>query len=137
LTAILDKNRTPPQNILICIRQQPTPSGSNRSGDAVILVTSRRSDDRLWRDLKARKPEWRPAEIQDIFRTGDCKAPAQLNQALWDAHRLAREFDSPHLRTHCRGSASGSCGAARPSRNSAIRGSGVEARQDAVGSKQE
>ena len=30
------------------------------------------------------------------FRIGDCKAPAQLNQALWDAHRLAREFDSPH-----------------------------------------
>jgi dimethylamine/trimethylamine dehydrogenase len=64
--------------------------------DAVILVTSRRSDDGLWRELKARKAEWASNEIQDIFRTGDCKAPAQLNQALWDAHRLAREFDSPH-----------------------------------------
>jgi dimethylamine/trimethylamine dehydrogenase len=46
--------------------------------------------------LKARKAEWAPNEIQDVFRTGDCKAPAQLNQAMWDAHRLAREFDSPH-----------------------------------------
>ncbi len=64
--------------------------------DSVILVTSRRSDDRLWRELKGRKAEWAQNEIQDIFRTGDCKAPAQLNQALWDAHRLAREFDSPH-----------------------------------------
>jgi dimethylamine/trimethylamine dehydrogenase len=64
--------------------------------DAVILVTSRRSDDRLWRELKARKSDWASNEIRDIFRTGDCKAPAQLNQALWDAHRLAREFDSPH-----------------------------------------
>ena len=36
--------------------------------------------------------EWHPRH----FRTGDCKAPAQLNQAMWDAHRLAREFDSPH-----------------------------------------
>ena len=64
--------------------------------DAVILVTSRYSEDRLWRELKARKAEWAAHEIQAIFRTGDCKAPAQLNQAMWDAHRLAREFDSPH-----------------------------------------
>ena len=64
--------------------------------DAVILVTSRHSDDRIWRDLKARKADWGPNEIQEVFRTGDCKAPAQLNQAIWDAHRLAREFDSPH-----------------------------------------
>jgi dimethylamine/trimethylamine dehydrogenase len=64
--------------------------------DAVILVTSRHSESRLWHELQARKPEWPANEIQDIFRTGDCKAPAQLNQALWDAHRLAREFDSPH-----------------------------------------
>jgi dimethylamine/trimethylamine dehydrogenase len=59
-------------------------------------VTSRSSEDALWRELKASKAEWAANEIQDIFRTGDCKAPAQLNQALWDAHRLAREFDSPH-----------------------------------------
>jgi dimethylamine/trimethylamine dehydrogenase len=64
--------------------------------DAVILVTSRRSDDGLWRALKARKAEWASNDVEDIFRTGDCKAPAQANQAMWDAHRLAREFDSPH-----------------------------------------
>jgi dimethylamine/trimethylamine dehydrogenase len=64
--------------------------------DAVILVTSRQSDDELWRALKARKADWAANEIADVLRTGDCKAPAQLNQALWDAHRLAREFDSPH-----------------------------------------
>jgi dimethylamine/trimethylamine dehydrogenase len=64
--------------------------------DAVILVTSRYSDTRLWQELKARKAEWAANDVQDVFRTGDCKAPTQLNQALWDAHRLAREFDSPH-----------------------------------------
>jgi dimethylamine/trimethylamine dehydrogenase len=62
----------------------------------VILVTSRRSDTRLWQELKARKAEWAANDVQDVFRVGDCKAPTQLNQALWDAHRLAREFDSPH-----------------------------------------
>ena len=64
--------------------------------DAVILVTARYSEDRLWRELKARKAEWPANGVQAIFRAGDCKAPAQLNQAMWDAHRLAREFDSPH-----------------------------------------
>ena len=64
--------------------------------DAVILVTARHSEDRLWRELKSRKATWPAHEIQAIFRAGDCKAPAQLNQAMWDAHRLAREFDSPH-----------------------------------------
>jgi dimethylamine/trimethylamine dehydrogenase len=64
--------------------------------DAVILATSRHSDTALWRELKARRDEWAANDIQDVFRTGDCKAPAQLNQAIWDAHRLAREFDSPH-----------------------------------------
>jgi dimethylamine/trimethylamine dehydrogenase len=64
--------------------------------DAVILVTSRYSDNGLWSELKARKAEWAPNEIQDIYRIGDCKAPSQVNQAMWDGHRLAREFDSAH-----------------------------------------
>ncbi len=64
--------------------------------DAVILVTARYSEDRLWRELKARHDEWQINGVQAIFRVGDCKAPAQLNQAMWDAHRLAREFDGPH-----------------------------------------
>lgn len=63
--------------------------------DAVILVTSRASDNDLWRELKARKGEWAENDIQDIYRIGDCKAPMQLNQAMWEGHRLAREFDSP------------------------------------------
>jgi len=64
--------------------------------DAVILVTSRYSDNALWNELKTRKAEWAENEIQDIYRIGDCKAPAQVNQAMWDGHRLAREFDSEH-----------------------------------------
>ena len=30
------------------------------------------------------------------YRTGDCRAPRQFMGAIFDAHRLAREFDSPH-----------------------------------------
>jgi dimethylamine/trimethylamine dehydrogenase len=64
--------------------------------DAIVLATARYSEDRLWRELKGRKSEWAANGIEDIFRAGDCKAPVQLNQSMWDAHRLAREFDSPH-----------------------------------------
>ena len=35
--------------------------------DAVILVTSRYSDTRLWRELKARKAEWSADGIEDVF----------------------------------------------------------------------
>jgi len=64
--------------------------------DAVILVTSRYSDDSLWRDVRRRRAEWRSNDIQDVYRIGDCKVPAQCNQVIWDGHRLAREFDSAH-----------------------------------------
>ena len=64
--------------------------------DAVILVTSRVSNDALYRELKARRGEWAAQEIQDIYRIGDCHAPRQALNAIFDGHRLAREFDSPH-----------------------------------------
>lgn len=64
--------------------------------DAVILVTTRSSDDSLFRELKARRAEWVKNEIRDIYRIGDCKAPMQVGQAMWEGHRLGREFDSPH-----------------------------------------
>ena len=64
--------------------------------DAVVLVTSRVSNDALYRELRARKQEWAVNEVQEVFRIGDCKAPMQAGQAMWDGHRLAREFDSPH-----------------------------------------
>jgi dimethylamine/trimethylamine dehydrogenase len=67
--------------------------------DAVVLVTTRTSDDSLFRQLKARKAEWNPNDIQAVFRIGDCKAPMQVGQAMWEGHRLAREFDSPHPAT--------------------------------------
>lgn len=64
--------------------------------DAVILVTSRHADNGLFRELKQRKAEWEEAEIEDIYQIGDCKAPQQALNAMFDGHRLAREFDSPH-----------------------------------------
>ncbi len=64
--------------------------------DSVILVTSRVSNDSLYRELRARRDEWAAEEVQGVYRIGDCHAPRQLHNAIFDGHRLAREFDSPH-----------------------------------------
>ena len=56
--------------------------------DAVVLVTQRVSDERLFLELRA-------AGLDALYRIGDCVAPRLLADAIWDGHRLAREIDSP------------------------------------------
>jgi dimethylamine/trimethylamine dehydrogenase len=64
--------------------------------DAVILVTSRVPNSALYDALRNRKSEWAANEIEAIFRIGDCHIPRQIPNAIFDGHRLGREFDSPH-----------------------------------------
>ena len=66
--------------------------------DSVILVTSRVPNSELFEELKARQAEWTDNEVRAVYRVGDCHAPQQLMNAIFDAHRLAREFDSPNPR---------------------------------------
>ena len=73
-----------------------TPNVLELEADAVILVTSRTPDNSLFKALKARKDEWEEAELEDVYQIGDGRAPQQSINAMFDAHRLAREFDSPH-----------------------------------------
>lgn len=61
--------------------------------DTVILVTSRRSEDKLYRELKARKSEWAKNGITDVFVIGDAEAPRIIADATFDGHRLAREIE--------------------------------------------
>ena len=63
--------------------------------DSVVLVTSRVPNSGLYKELKARQSEWSGNDIQAIYRVGDCVAPQQMNNVMFGAHRLAREFDSP------------------------------------------
>jgi len=63
--------------------------------DAVVLVTGRASDTKLYRGLMDRKEDWAEAGVQQVFRIGDCVAPRQLSEAIFDGHRLGREIDSP------------------------------------------
>ncbi|MEY3746723.1 MAG: hypothetical protein RL194_182 [Pseudomonadota bacterium] len=61
--------------------------------DTVILITSRVSQDSLYRELKARKGEWEKNGITDVFVIGDAEAPRIIADATFDGHRLAREIE--------------------------------------------
>jgi dimethylamine/trimethylamine dehydrogenase len=63
---------------------------------ALILVTSRVSNGALYAELKQRQSEWTANDIQAVYRIGDCHAPRHALNAIFDGHRLAREFESPH-----------------------------------------
>ena len=64
--------------------------------DSVVLVTQRRSNEALYRELKdsvgidALESEG----ITGFYRIGDCVAPRLVADCIFDGHRLAREIDS-------------------------------------------
>jgi dimethylamine/trimethylamine dehydrogenase len=64
--------------------------------DSVVLCTSRRPNSELYHELAARRSEWADNDVQAIFRAGDCYAPRLLPDAIFDGHRIAREFESPN-----------------------------------------
>jgi dimethylamine/trimethylamine dehydrogenase len=66
--------------------------------DGVVLVTQRRSNEALYRELK---DQWgldrlRAEGIQALYRIGDCEAPRLVADCVFSGHRLAREIDSPN-----------------------------------------
>jgi dimethylamine/trimethylamine dehydrogenase len=64
--------------------------------DSIVLVTQRNPRTELYRELKTRSEEWSDAGIRAVYRAGDCVSPRQqVADAIFDAHRLAREIDSP------------------------------------------
>ena len=64
--------------------------------DATVLVTQRRSNEALFRELKdAVGLEALKAEgVGALYRIGDCEAPRLIADAVFSGHRLAREIDT-------------------------------------------
>jgi dimethylamine/trimethylamine dehydrogenase len=62
--------------------------------DSVVLVTSRYSDESLFRELEADPGALKREGIQGLYRIGDCVSPRLIADAIFDGHRLAREIDS-------------------------------------------
>ncbi|MGI9512382.1 MAG: FAD-dependent oxidoreductase [Anderseniella sp.] len=63
----------------------------------VVLVTSRSTNDGLWRDLQARQQDWSDAGIQSVRVFGDAQAPGPIAWATYAGHRYARELDMPDI----------------------------------------
>ncbi|MGI9415194.1 MAG: NADH:flavin oxidoreductase, partial [Hyphomicrobiales bacterium] len=68
---------------------------SRLEADAVVLVTSRTGNDRIWQDLKARRADWADAGIKSALVIGDAEAPAPIAWATYAGRRYAEELDSP------------------------------------------
>jgi dimethylamine/trimethylamine dehydrogenase len=64
---------------------------------AVVLVTSRMSEDGLFHDLVARQPDWADAGIRSVKVIGDACAPGPIAWATYAGHRYARELDMPDI----------------------------------------
>jgi dimethylamine/trimethylamine dehydrogenase len=62
--------------------------------DTLLLCTSRRSNDGLYQAMKRHQHSWRDNGISGVFRAGDCLAPRYLADAIFDGHRIGREFES-------------------------------------------
>ena len=61
---------------------------------SVVMVTSRRPIDSLYRTLAEDRERWRAAGIKSVQAIGDCDAPATIALAVHDGHRAARELDA-------------------------------------------
>ena len=64
--------------------------------DATVLVTQRRSNEALYRELKdVVGLEALAAEgVDALYRIGDCEAPRLTADAIFSGRRLAREIDT-------------------------------------------
>jgi dimethylamine/trimethylamine dehydrogenase len=64
--------------------------------DAVVLVSQRRSNEALFRELKdvVGREALSAEGVDALYRIGDCEAPRLTADAIFSGHRLAREIDS-------------------------------------------
>ena len=62
---------------------------------AMVPVTSRISDDTVYRDLMNRQPEWADHGVKSVTLIGDALAPGTIAMAVYAGHQFARELDAP------------------------------------------
>ena len=72
-------------------------SGSGQSRDlpapSVVMVTARRPCESLYLELDGAPDKLENAGIRELSRIGDCLAPGTIAAAVYEGHRLARDFD--------------------------------------------
>jgi dimethylamine/trimethylamine dehydrogenase len=78
----------------ITLRDRFEQTAREHEADSVVLVTQRRSDDALYRELKAQPEALAEAGITGLYQVGDCVLPQLIADVVFSGHRLAREIDS-------------------------------------------
>lgn len=63
--------------------------------DTLVLCTSRVPEDALYAEMLRRRTEWGSNGVLGVQRVGDCVQPRHAMDAVFDGHRLGREFESP------------------------------------------
>jgi len=74
-----------------------TGRADRREADAVVLVTARLPNDKLYLDLKARAAEWKDAGLRAVKGAGDAWAPSTIAAAVYAGRRYAEELDAPDI----------------------------------------
>jgi len=66
------------------------------AADGVVWVSQRRSNEALFRELKDSigLEQLKAEGVNALYRVGDCEAPRLTADAIFSAHRLAREIDT-------------------------------------------
>ncbi len=67
--------------------------------DAVVMVTARLPNERLYGEIKGRDEEWAAHGVRTVTAIGDCLAPGTIAHAVYSGHRFGRELDEPALST--------------------------------------
>jgi dimethylamine/trimethylamine dehydrogenase len=65
--------------------------------DAVVIVTARLPNEKLYGEIKAREREWAEHGVRTVTAIGDCLAPGTIAHAVYSGHRFGRELDEPAL----------------------------------------
>jgi dimethylamine/trimethylamine dehydrogenase len=66
---------------------------TRRTAGALITITARLPVDGLYLELEKARERWADAGIATVTRIGDCWAPSTIQQAVYSAHKWARELD--------------------------------------------
>ena len=74
-----------------------TQNKESLEADAVVIVASQKSKDKLFTDLKLEKEKWQDAGIKTVKIIGDANAPGPIAWATYAGHRYARELDTDIL----------------------------------------
>ncbi len=62
--------------------------------DAVVLVTARKPEDGLYREISGQLESMDPESVPTLRKIGDCDAPAIIAAAVYAGHKYARELET-------------------------------------------